>query len=289
MMRAGLTLWCGLVLAGAALANDDLARGDVNWDRRAEGEREGRAVLEPIRASIRGYERALAAEPDRLEIRWKLLRSLHFAGDFTSSEPAVQNEFFDRARFVAEEGMNLVEERCGEGEALGELEPGEILRRIEAAGLPADGVARLYFWSSINWGAWSRNAGLVDAVRRGAANRLYRYARVTLALEPDYEGGGALRLLGRLHATLPRVPLLSGWVDRDRALPLLEQALTIAPAHPGNQLLLGLTLLDLAPERSVEADDQLRRVAELTPRPETRVEDWVLREEAREVLEAGAR
>jgi hypothetical protein len=126
--------------------------------------------------------------------------------------------------------------------------------------------------------------GLLAAVRQGVANRLYRYTRVTIALEPDYDDGGALRLLGRLHAELPRVPFVSGWVDRDRALPLIERAYAVAPENPGNRLLLGLTLLDLAPERREEAVALLEQVGQLSPRPAMRIEDLAMRREARETL-----
>ena len=87
-----------------------------------------------------------------------------------------------------------------------------------------------------------------------------------------------------LHAELPRVPFLSGWVDRGKAIPLVERAYAIAPAHPGNPLLLALTLLDLAPERRAEALELLRQVEGVTPRPSMQIEDLFVRRQARERL-----
>lgn len=158
--------------------------------------------------------------------------------------------------------------------------------RIERAGLDPRDVARLYFWSAIHWGAWAREAGLLRAVGDGVAGRLHEYTRVAANLEPGYEQGGALRLLGRLHAELPRVPFVSGWVDRGRALPLVERAYALAPEHPGNRVLLALTLLDLAPGRRDEALELLRSVDDSAPRPSMRIEDLAVRELAREVLDA---
>jgi tetratricopeptide (TPR) repeat protein len=126
--------------------------------------------------------------------------------------------------------------------------------------------------------------GLVSAVRRGSANRLYRYTQVALDLEPGYDEGGALRLMGSLHAELPRVPFVSPWVDRDQALPLMERAHALAPANPGNRLLLALALLELAPDRQAEAVELLERVADLEPRTTMRIEDLAMREQARERL-----
>ncbi len=264
-----------------------VARGDAAWDRRADGEIDGRPQQGPITEAVGAYERALDARPDSIEAHWKLLRALHFAGDFASGgDPAGRP--FDRAREVSDTGIAALAQRIGSGRPLDEMEPGTFRSQLDSASVPSSDVARLYFWSAINWGAWSRTAGLLRTVQQGVANRIHRYALVALELEPDYDGGGVLRLLGRLHATLPRVPFVSGWVDRDRAIPLVERAHAMAPEHPGNRLLLALTLLDLAPERREEALALLREVEGLTPRASMRIEDLAIREQARERLASEA-
>jgi tetratricopeptide (TPR) repeat protein len=254
---------------------DEIARGDSAWARRAEGELEGRPLPGPIREAVSSYEDALSARPESLEARWKLLRALQ------------SGRIFDRAREVSDQGLDLLAGGVGSGVRLDEMDPEEIRNRLAAADVSQRAVARLYFWSAINWGAWSRRAGLLSAVRRGVANRIHRYALITVALEPEYDEGGAFRLLGRLHASLPRVPFVSGWVDRQQSIPLLERAFAIAPANPGNRLLLAITLLDLAPERSSEALELLKQVERLTPRTSMRIEDLAMRREARERLSEG--
>jgi hypothetical protein len=282
--RVVLTALVGVGSLGAVA--DEVARGDSAWARRAEGEREGRPLPGPILEAVRSYESALSARPESLEVRWKLLRALHFAGDFASQDREEKRRIFDRARDVSETGLALLADRVGSGVRLDEMDPDAIGRVLEAADIPPSDVARLYFWSAINWGTWSRNAGLLHAVRQGVANRLHRYTLVTIALEPEYEEGGAFRLLGSLHAQLPRVPFVSGWVDRDQSVPLVERAYVMAPAHPGNRLLLALTLLDLAPERRSEALDLLKQVEGLTPHPSMRIEELAMRKQARERLRA---
>jgi tetratricopeptide (TPR) repeat protein len=286
--RMGWVVMAAVVgIASLGAYADDVGRGDSAWASRAEGEREGRPRSGPILDALSLYETALAASPGSLEARWKLLRALHFAGEFTAKEAQERRGIFDRARVVSEEGLDLLADRIGFGVRLEEMEPEAIRVRLEAKDIVPSDVARLYFWSAISWGAWSQDVGLLEAVRRGVANRLYRYTEITIALEPDYDEGGALRLLGRLHAELPRVPFVSGWVDRDQALPLIERAYTLAPANPGNRLLLALTLLDLAPERRAEARGLLDQVGQLTPRPSMRIEDLAMRREARDRLSAG--
>jgi uncharacterized protein YbjT (DUF2867 family)/tetratricopeptide (TPR) repeat protein len=279
--RAGIVV---LALACLAAEPAPVARGDAAWERRAEGERAGRPAPEPIRAALSAYEAALAAQPESLGARWKLLRALHFAGEFAAAAEAERRGRFERALEVSQAGLARLERDVDLGAPLHDLEPARLRSGVDDARLARTDVARLYFWSAINWGAWARSVGLLGAVREGVANRLHDYTRVTLALEPDYDEGGAYRLLGRLHAELPRVPFVSAWVDRAEAIPLVERAYALAPANPGNRLLLGLTLLDLAPSRRAEALDLLRQVEALTPRADMRIEDLAMREEARERL-----
>jgi tetratricopeptide (TPR) repeat protein len=281
----GRWLLAASVASSAVAAQaDDVARGDAAWARRAEGERDGRPEADAILDAVRSYESALAADPGSLEARWKLLRALHFAGEFAYTDPEDERESFARATDLAEQGLALLEDRASLGAELEEIAPDGIGGRLEAADLDPGDAARLYFWSAIGWAAWSRDVGLLSAVGEGVANRLHRYLSLAIALEPAVEDGGAFRLLARLHARLPRVPFVSGWVDRDQALPLIERAYAMSPANPGNRLLLALTLLDLAPVRSQEALDLLKQVEALTPRPSMRIEDLAMRREARDRL-----
>lgn len=282
-VRIASTACAGLLLLGASPGL--VSRGDAAWEARARDARDGLASPEPVLESIAAYQAALDAQPDSWSARWKLMRSLHFHGRFATEPPDAQRAIFERGTRVADEGFDLLAARVGEGdERLDEREPETLAADLRAAGIPTTDVARLYFWAALNWGSWTGTVGLLPAVREGVAGRLHRYTRVTLLLEPSYDYGGAYRLLGRLHAVLPRVPFLSGWVDRDQAVPLIEQAWRLAPEHPGNELLLALTLLEREPERRPEALEMLARVEAIELRPAMEIEDLAIREEARQRL-----
>jgi tetratricopeptide (TPR) repeat protein len=286
--RIGATTCCALLVL-AVLATparpDAVARGDAAYLRRAEGGRDGRAAPEPIGEAIRAYQEAVATDPHDLEVCWKLLRALHFEGEFAMEERDARRRVFDRARILSDQGTALLAERIGDGDQLHELSADALQERLAQGAASTHDIAAFYFWSAINWAAWSQVSGLLSAVRRGVAGRLHDYALLVLALEPEYEEGGADRLMAALNARLPRVPFLSGWVDRSEALPHVERALAIAPEHPGNHLLLAITLLDLYPERREEALAALEEVSALEPRRRVEVEDLAIRREARERLE----
>lgn len=270
-MRCGSMRWmAALIVIGliaAAPSRADLAKGDLAWSERAvqlDGEA---AAPNRIESAIGHYRSALEKDPDSAAARWKLLRALHFAIDFTSLSDT------------------LKEERAREAVALARAAS----ERAESLSASDGDRARLLFWSAIAWGVRAQRIGLLTVVREGAATRMHDFAQRSLALDPDVDRGGAFRLLSRLHATLPRVPFVSGWVDPERALPLAEQGYALAPEHPGNRLILALSLIEAAPDRRAQAEDLLRSVAEAEPREAYRAEDLRIRKQARLRIESLAK
>ncbi len=272
-----------LVLAAAAGAHAEgaLARADAAWERRAEGhDADGRASAAPIAEAIEAYSDAVRIRPDALEPRWKLVRALYFAADFAAFGEAQALRHLERAIAEADAARAVLARRLGiDPDALSP----EALRRAIPRAETTDASAT-FFWSAVAWGAWSERQGTALAVRRGVARRLYRDAVAGAALDPLFEEGGAHRLLARIHAQVPRIPLVSGFVDRGRAVPEAELALAIGPAHPGNRFLLALTILEVAPERRADALRLLADAADAAPRPDQLVEDLAIRRSARERL-----
>src|SRR3954452_22538402 len=89
-----------------AAQTDPIAAGDAAWARRADGHQGGRAIPGPIDEAIAAYERAVKEQPERLEGTWKLLRALHFKGDFTTSSNDARQKAFARGKEVAETGID---------------------------------------------------------------------------------------------------------------------------------------------------------------------------------------
>ncbi len=283
-MWIAAALLLGVLCASEARATPTtLTHGDALWAHRAEGQVNAQARPEPVRAAIAVYEGVLAADPQKLEAHWKLLRALWFSADFATEDAEQERRTYEQAQRVSERAFAALAERVGGGEALEELSPEELRTRLPA--MDHRDAAELYFWHAVNLGAWSRLAGLLEAVRNGVANRLHEATLRSIALDPDVEQGGAIRLLSRLHSELPRVPLLSGWVDHTRAVPLAERALAEYPQHPGNAYLLGLAILSNEPGRRGEGLVLIESTATLEPRADHVVEDLAIKSDARELLE----
>ena len=103
-------------------------------------------------------------------------------------------------------------------------------------------------------------------------------------LVPDYEEAGPKRLLGRLHQITPRVPLVTGWVRKERGLELLRQAHERAPEDPLNRVFLAEAIWSTNRD-STGARDLLVPIFAQEPRVERFVEDQAARERARELLD----
>jgi tetratricopeptide (TPR) repeat protein len=264
-MRPWLVLMASaaLLFPIATASHAQLHDGDLAWALRAETLDDQRSQPDRIEEAIRRYRTARQAAPRSLEANWKLLRALHYAIDFTNLGAPVKDAFVQEATEIASAST----------------------RDLDTPGATEGDRARLLFWSAIAWGTRAQRVGLLTIVREGVASRMHNCAGQSLALDASVDQGGALRLLSRLHATLPRVPFVSGWVDREQALPLAERAHRLDPSHPGNRLILALALLEQAPDRNDEARELIANVANSEPRPDFLVEDLAIREQARKQLE----
>lgn len=256
-----LALLCGPSLA-AASTEDPIAKGDRAWASRAETVDGRLADPERSEAAVRHYRAALDADPASLEARWKLLRALHYVVEFTDASE-------DRTQSAMQSATDLARD--------------SVERLDEDRGADAD-RARVSFWSAIAWGARAQRVGLLTIVREGVATRMRDLAERSLDVDPGVDQGGALRLLSRLHGDLPRVPFVSGWVDRERALPLAERAYEQYPDHVGNPLVLALALLAEGDEHRDRARALLERARDAPIDPGMRVEQLAIREQAREAL-----
>jgi tetratricopeptide (TPR) repeat protein len=251
--------------------------------RRAEGapaDRPGRAAPGPIGSAIAGYQRAIEADPSVLTARRKLLAALYHQGEHVAEGVEARRDTFDRGRVAAEAALDRLAQRLGGRAVYDELSPGERAERL--AGVPE--AAGIHFWAAVHWGLWGDAFGRFAAARQGVAGKIRDYAETALALDEGYERGGPHRVLGRLHALAPRIPFLTGWIDRDRAIRELERAVELGPDEPLNRLYLAEALLEHRPAARAEALRQLRAVLAAPPDPERPVESADAKRQAREVL-----
>jgi hypothetical protein len=245
-----------LLAPGKAFANE----GDDAWKLRAEFMDGDLASAVHIERAILAYRRSYQDDPFLLEARWKLLRALHFLVDFSNAAD-------ERKDVGAQEAIELAEAS---------------IQSLTPQGDDSTDRAQLYFWSAIAWGVRAQRVGLLTAAREGAATRMQEYAEVSRSIDATAEQGGALRLLSRLHASLPRIPILTGWVDRRKALEFAEASIAVDSEHLGNKLVLALAIFGRVPERRAEAEEIIQELVKIEPSHEFRAEEIAIRKQARD-------
>ncbi len=234
-----------------------IAAGDAAYARRAEGHQGAKAAAGPIDEAIADFERAVKEQPDRLEGSWKLLRALHFKGEFTTDSNEAKQKAFARGKEVAEAALDRLAKRtAGSRAKLDALAPAAAGKAV--AGVPE--AKPLLLWGAVHWGLWGDVFGRLAAARQGVGDRVKRYAETLIALDERYEDAGGHRVLGRLHTLAPKVPFFTGWVDRDKAVSELRRAVALGPDNFDNHLFLAEALFEHQPDKAKEAREILRRL-----------------------------
>jgi len=277
----GLGLWLARAVSVSGAEPVDLAgllaEGDAHYARRAEGASPaGRADPREVEAALALYRRALAEAPEDGEVVFRVLKALNFRGAFCGAGDESRKAIYDEARQL---GQAFVDRQRKRLEGLRSEERLAALRRVPRA-------AEIHYWTGASWGQWALVRGKLAAARQGVAGRVRDLAQAVIALDPALEEAGGYRLLGRLHDQAPRIPLITGWVSRDKALANLRQAMELAPASVVTRFFLAEAILDHDEAQAGEARLLLRSCADATPRPELLVEDAFYAAEARGRLAA---
>jgi len=258
-----------LSLSAALPAQDDpIAAGDAAWARRAEGHQGDRALPGPVNEAVAAYERAVKEQPDRLEGTWKLLRALHYKGDFATQAKEGKQQAFARGKEVAEAGFDRLARKVGGRAKLDAMTPAQAAQAVAA--IPE--ARPLFLWAAVHWGLWGDVFGRLAAARQGVGDRVRRYSEILIVLDERYEDAAGHRILGRLHTLAPKVPFVTGWVDRDKAVAELRKAVALGPDNLDNHLFLAEALLEHQPAKAAEARDILSRLLARKPVPELVVE-----------------
>jgi hypothetical protein len=255
---------------------------DRLWALRAEGSTGGRALSGPIDLAIDACRAALAAEPDSLEVRWRLMRALYFKGEHTTDDPIAKRTLFDGGRMVAEQTLAILRREAGR-EAhrdFAKATPVELVPHVKAnaAAVPS------FLWAAVDWGKWALVFGKLAAVKQGAAAKIRDYAQAVILLDPAYDGGGGYRVLGRLHHQTPAVPFFTGWASRSEALKNLRLAVETGPRNLVGRQFLAEAMWEYEPARRGEARALLQRILAETPAPDDLVENRKTQEEAAQLL-----
>jgi len=276
-----------VALTASAIRAEDAAvldrAADLAWRDRARGyATRGVVDPEPVERAIESWQRELVLRPDDASLRFRLIEALYFSGHFAARDRTQERARADRTLELALDTYQRVVSA-----AAPEAQRRDLDAAAEAA-LERDlrDAAPAHFWCAISWGVWAMTHGNLAAARRDAAGHIRRHAEVLIELDPRYADAGGWRLLGRLHTATPKIPFVTGWIDRRLGIDLLRRARATSDRDARNALFLAEALLDHAPDRRAEALALLREVAARSPAPERVIEESETIDAARRRLDA---
>ena len=274
----GLAAW---LLAGGLGAETAEQRGDLAFGRRAEGFVErGVPSPEPIEAAIAAYEEAVKQNPEDLRLIYKLLDALYFKGYFVVADKKLKRAIYQRLVDLTTRALELVAAKTGRVDDLDELsleQRAEILRPVPEA-------AEAHYWAIASWGLWGMTHSPIKALTRGVGSKVREHSRLLILIDERHHDAAGLRMLGRFHTEAPKVPLITGWVDRREGIALLRRAVEISRRDPRNLLFLAEAILKYDPDGGAEALQLLRELSRRDPDPRELVEDSESLELARALL-----
>lgn len=257
-----------------------MLRGDAAYLRRAEGHTGAVARSEPIGESISAFEQLLTENPQNIEARWKLLRSLYFQGEHVLQDPDERLALYETAREISDVGREQLAIAAGLGTDFDSMKT----EKLAAALADTADAAPIYFWSAVHWGLWGRYRGKMAAAKEGVAKKIRNFSEVVIDIDEEIEEAGGHRVLGRLHSEAPKLPFFTGWVDRKTAVSELRRAIELVPDAPLTLYYLADALLEHFPDQEQEARGLLEDLVQREPDPAWVVEQTQVIEDARTLL-----
>ncbi len=272
--------WVSAILLGTPLlAETAEERGDRAYRQRADGFLDGGSPRPgPIEAAVAAYEEALERDPDDLVRIFKLIKALYFQGYYVVDEKQVQRRIYERLVDLAGRALELVAAKTGR-EDFPDLtleQQAKLLRAVPEA-------AEASYWGAASWGLWGMTHNPLNALSKGVGSKVRNHARMLVLVDERHRDAAGLRMLGRFHTDAPKVPLITGWVDRQKGLAMLRRASEIS-RYPRNLLFLAEGILEYDPEQRTEALALLRELARREPDPQNLVEHSESLELARRLL-----
>jgi tetratricopeptide (TPR) repeat protein len=203
-----------LLFSTSLCALEEMAKADSLFELRDRELDTERLIADTtaIDQAIVGYRNILEKSLNRdekEEALWKLLQAFYYKGQFGTDDKKQKKEIYSR------------------GIKIGETYEQEFSESVE-----------VNTWLGILWARWAEVYGIFAAARKGVAKKVKQYGEKAVELDDRYLDAGGYRLLGMLHFSVPKIPLLLTWPSKDLALEYLEKAYEIAPQNLYNKMYL---------------------------------------------------
>ena len=237
-LAVALALVCSLWAFGLAVADN----GPLAQGDKYFAQRGNTAML---KKAVDSYEQAAKAAPSNPEPAWKLARALYRLGRKSPKEQ--QEAIFERAVNAAKQGI-----------------------AIDPKNVPS------HYWLAVSYGMYGSAKGVMKSL--SLIDPIKEEAQFVIDHQPDYDQGGAYRVLGRLYF---KVPGLFGG-DNGLAVENLNKAIELGPKRYLSHIFLAEVYLDEGEDAKAKA--LLEQAVKGPTDPEVAPEDADWKQTAKKML-----
>ncbi|MFW6139813.1 MAG: tetratricopeptide repeat protein [Acidobacteriota bacterium] len=220
-------------------ANQALKQADDLFDKMSD--------METAQKALNLYRTSLNQTENKYEPFWKLSRLLYYIGEHTEDKKGKKN-IFSQAVYYAEKAIQLEPEK-------------------------PDG----YYWRGVNNGKYGETRGVLKSL--SLVKPIKNDMNKVIELDPEYEDGGAYRVLGRVYFKLPG---FAGG-SQEESLKLLKKSIEFGPNDANTRLFLGETLLNM--KEIEKAREELEFVLSLENDPLWKSDVASAKKQAEELLQ----
>ncbi len=261
-----------LVLPSSNLLAESSAeqQGDIAWARRTEFELSNNVqeLTATVKTAIKLYENSLIKFPKNHQVRFKLMQAQYYYGFFLTNDKKEQQILYERNVDLSDETISAIHTQAGIAKDT-ELTPEALGNKLQ--NIP--NAAKAYFWAAINWGLWGMSHSYFSSAINDVVGKIDWYAKVLLEIDNSYADAGGYRLLGRLYTATPKIPLFTGWIEREKGISYLRKANTYSTKDIRNLVFLADALLKYKKGAKEEAILLLEEACTREPLPENYLEE----------------
>jgi tetratricopeptide (TPR) repeat protein len=204
-----------------------------------------RADIERCRQAIATYEKVLAVDTNNYEAAWKIARACYWLGIQPTEEDKVA---------IFEKGIESAKKAIA-------------IKDNDPAG---------HFWLGVSYGKYGEAKGILKSL--SLVDPTKEEMERVLELDPNFESGGAYRVLGRLYYKLPG--LFGG--SNKKSIENLKKSIEIDPERLLTHVFLAEVYIDT--DKQDLARKELEFVANSPPKKGYEPESAMEKEQAKELL-----
>jgi hypothetical protein len=202
-----------LLMYSFAFGQSLLEQADALYALRADGFNAQQLLADSaaINSAIQKYQEALATDngSQKEEITWKLMRAVYFKGHYTTKDSEMKKAIYSQGKQIGDIGLKEYPNSAG-----------------------------INLYSSIIWGVWGEEYGILKAAKEGVAGKIKECCEKTIEIDSTFDSAGGHRVLGRVYFKAPKLwPILS-WPSKSEAVKILTKGLKIAPDNLTTQQFL---------------------------------------------------